>query len=97
MDFTVLVDHGIKIKENEKRAKYLDPARELKNEPNLNVTVTPIVVCALGTVLQVLEKGPDKLELRRIDTIQTIVLQRLARILRNILKIGGNLQLLWFL
>ena len=31
MHFAVLDDHRVKIKENEKRDKYQDPARELKN------------------------------------------------------------------
>ena len=34
MDFAVLVDHRVKIKENEKRDNYLDLARELKNAMN---------------------------------------------------------------
>ena len=31
MDFTVPADHRVKLKENKKRDKYLDLARELKN------------------------------------------------------------------
>ena len=32
MDFTIPVDHRIKLKENEKKDKYLDLARELKKK-----------------------------------------------------------------
>ena len=47
VDFAVLADHRVKLKESEKRDKYLDLARELKNIWNMNVTFTPIVIGAL--------------------------------------------------
>ena len=50
VDFTVLADHRIKLKENEKIDKYLDLARELKKLWNMKVTVIPIVIGALGTL-----------------------------------------------
>ena len=31
MEFAASIDHGVKLKESEKRYKYLDLARELKN------------------------------------------------------------------
>ena len=43
-------DHRVKLKESEKRDKYLDLARGLKKLWNMKVTVIPIVTCALGTV-----------------------------------------------
>ena len=50
MDFAVPADHRVKLKENEKKDKYLDLAKELKKLWNMKVTVIPIVIGALGTV-----------------------------------------------
>ena len=50
VDFTVPADHGIKLKEYEKRDKYLNLARELKKKLwNMQVTIIPIVIGAKGT------------------------------------------------
>ena len=46
----VPADHRIKLKESEKKDKYLVLARELKKLWNMKVTIIPIVVGALGTV-----------------------------------------------
>ena len=50
VDFVHPVDHRVKIKENEKRNDYLDLARELKKLWNMEVTVIPILIGALGMV-----------------------------------------------
>ena len=50
VDFAVPADHRIKLKEYEKKDKYLDLARELKNLCNMQVTIIPIVIGAFGTV-----------------------------------------------
>ena len=50
VDFAVLADHRIKLKECEKKSKYLDLARELKKLWNMKVTIIPIVIGAFGTV-----------------------------------------------
>ena len=50
VDFAVPADHRIKLKECEKKDKYLDFARELKKLWNMQVTNTPIVICVFGTV-----------------------------------------------
>ena len=50
VDFAVPADHRIKLKECEKRDKYLDLARELKKLWNMQVTSIPIVIGAFGTV-----------------------------------------------
>ena len=44
MDFTVLDDHRVKIKENEMRGKYLDLARELKKLWTMMMTVISDVI-----------------------------------------------------
>ena len=42
--FKLLADHWIKLKESEKKDKYLDLARELKKLWNMKVTIIPIVM-----------------------------------------------------
>ena len=41
VDFAVPADHRINLKENEKRDKYLDLAREIKKLRNMKVTIVP--------------------------------------------------------
>ena len=48
MDFAVPADHRVKIKENKKINKYLDLARELKNEGDDDNTVLGSVSKKLG-------------------------------------------------
>ena len=50
VDFAVPADHRIKLKECEKKGKYLDLARELNRLWNMQVTIIPIVIGAFGTV-----------------------------------------------
>ena len=61
-DFAVPADHRIKLKECEKKDKYLDLARELKKLWNMKVTIIPIVIGAFGTVTKGLLKGLEDLE-----------------------------------
>ena len=80
VDFAVPADHRVKLKENEKRVKYLDLARELKKLWNMIVTFIPIVISSLGTVTEGLVKGVEDLEIRgRVETIQTTIQLRSAR------------------
>ena len=72
VDFTVPADHRIKLKEYEKKVKYLDLARELKRIWNMQVTIIPIVIGSFGTVTKGLLKGLKDLEVGlRVETIQT--------------------------
>ena len=57
VDFTVPTDYRIKLKENEKKDKYLDLFRELKNLWNMKATIIPIVIGAFGKVTKGLLKG----------------------------------------
>ena len=57
VDFAVLADDGVKLKESEKKDKYLDLARELKKLRNIQVTIIPILINAFGTVTKGLLKG----------------------------------------
>ena len=87
VDFAVPADHRIKMKECEKRDKYLDLARELKKIWNMKVTVIPIVIGAFGTVTKGLLKDLEDLEIGgRVETIQTTALLKTDRILRRVLE-----------
>ena len=82
--FAVPADNRIKLKECEKKDKYLDLARELKKLWNMQVT---IIIGAFGTVTKGLLKGLEDLEVGgRVETIQTTALLRTARILRRVLE-----------
>ena len=54
-------DHRIRLKECEKKDKYLDLARELKKLWNMRVTIVPIVIGAFGAVSKGLSKGLEDL------------------------------------
>ena len=87
VDFAVPADHRIKLKEYEKKDKYLDFARELKKPWNMKVTIILIVIGAFGTVTKGLLKGLEDLEVGgRVETIHTTTLLRTARILRRVLE-----------
>ena len=85
--FAVPPDHRINLKENGKKDKYLDLARELKKLWNMKVTIVPIVIGALGTITKGLLRGLEYLEIGgRVETIQTTVLVRTASILIRVLE-----------
>ena len=80
MDFAVPADHRVKLKEIEKKDKYLDLSRELKKLGNMKVTVIPIEINA--TVTKGLLKRLENLEIRgQVETIFSTALLRSARIL----------------
>ena len=91
MDFVVPEDHRVKIKENEKKDKYLDLARELKNYLlNLRVTVIPIVISALGMVSKCLLRELEVLEIGgRIETNQNFSITKISQ---NTEKSPGHLR-----
>ncbi len=71
MDFAVPVDHWIKLKEIEKRDKYLDRGKELKKLWNMKVMVIPIVIGAFGTVTKGLMKRLGNLKIKgRVEIIK---------------------------
>ena len=76
-------DHRIKLKECEKKDKYIDLARELKKLWIMKVKIVPIGVGAFGTITKGLLKGLEDLE---VETIQMTALLRTARILRKDLE-----------
>ena len=92
VDFAVPADHRIKLKESEKKDKYLDLARELKKLWNMKVTMALIVIGAFGTITKGLLKGLRDLGVDgRVKTIQMTALLRTARILRRVLETWGDL------
>ena len=93
VDFAVLVDHRIKLKESEKKYKYLNLDRKLKKKLwNTKVIIIPIVIGTFGTVTKGLLKRLEDVEIRgRVETIQTTTLFRTARILRRVLETWGDL------
>ena len=87
VNFAVPADHRIKLKECEKRDKYLDLSRELKKLWNMKVTIIPIVIGVFVTVTKGLPKGLKDLEVGgRVETIQTTALLRTVGILRRVLQ-----------
>ena len=78
-------DHRVKLKEGEKKDKYMGLARELRKLKNMKVTVIPIVIGVLGTVTKGLIQELEDLEIRgRVETIQTTTLLRSTRIPRRV-------------
>ena len=72
VNFAVLADHRIKLKECEKKDKYLDFARKLKKLWNMQMTIILIVIGVFGTVTKGLLKGLEDLEVGgQVETIQT--------------------------
>ena len=92
VDFAVSADHRIKLKECEKKDKYLDLARELKKLWNMKVTIIPIEIDAFRTLTNGLLKSLDDVEVGgRVEIILTTALLRTARILRRFLETWGDL------
>ena len=92
VDFAVPADHRIKLKECEKKDKYLEFDRELKKLWNMQVTITPIVIGAFWTVTKRLLKGLEDLEVGGwVETIQPTTLWWTARILRRVQETWGDL------
>ena len=70
MDFAVLVDHRVKVKECEKRDKYPDLTGELKKLCNMKVMIIPIVIGALGTATKGIIQGLEDLAITgRAETV----------------------------
>ena len=99
VDLAVPADHRIKLKECEKKDKYLNLARELKKLWNMKGTIVPIGIGTFGTITRGLLNGREDLEVGgREETIQMTALLRTAIILRIVLETWGDLlslKLMW--
>ena len=99
VDFDVLANQRVKLKECEKRDKYLDLAGELKKLWIMKLTIIPMVIGALGTVTKGLVQVLEDIEITgREETIKTTVFFFIsARILRRVLETWWDLMSLKFL
>ena len=87
VNFVILADRRVKLKESEQREKYLYLVWKLKKLCNVKEMITTIVIAALGTVIKGLVQGLEDLEIEgRVETVQTTALLRSARILRRVLE-----------
>ena len=92
VDFVVLADYRINLKECEKKNKYFDLARGLKKLWNMKENIRPIVIGAFGTITKRLLKGLENMEVGgRVEIIQMTALLRTVRILRRALETWGDL------
>ena len=86
MNFAVPADHRVKLKESEKKNKYLIEGIEKTVEHESDAFIS-IIIGALGTVVKGLIKELEDLEIRGpVETIQTTGLLRSARIVRRVLE-----------
>ena len=89
VDVAAQAYHKVKLKESEKKDKYLDLARVL--------TFIPIVIGALGTVTKGLINWLEDVEITgRVETFQTSTSLRSVRILRRVQETWGDLLSLKF-
>ena len=88
VDFDILADHRVKLKESEKRDKYLDLVRELEKKP-MEYKSDRDTNCGWYSRYshQCLVQGLKDFEIRGwIETILTTALLKSARILRRVLR-----------
>ena len=64
MNIAVLADQWVKLKESEKRDKYQDFARGMKNLWDMKVMVIPHVIGSLSTATKGLVQGLKDMEIR---------------------------------
>ena len=62
MIYTIPTDQRVKLKESEKKDKYLDLARELKKLWNMKVTIIPILIGVFDTATKSLVKWMEDFE-----------------------------------
>ena len=80
VEFAVSADHGVKLKQREKRYMYRDLARELKKMWNIKAIMLAVVIGGHILVTKGLVQSLEDLEIReRVDTINNITLLRLAK------------------
>ena len=81
------VDYRVKIKENQRRDRYLVFIRQEKKLSIMKVTVIPVVFGALGTDPKGLVREMEEIEIgRRVEAVQIPALLISARILIKIVK-----------
>ena len=87
--FIVPANQKVKLKETEKKDKYLDLARELKETVERESDSDINCNWRDGIVTKGLAQGQEQLEIRgRVETIQTAAFLRSARIPRRVLELA---------
>ena len=88
IDVAIPYDTRVDDKEVEKSEKHLDLARELKNVWNMKVAMFSLVVGAVVTPVEVLQKKLRDIGIEtKITELQKTVLIYTSRILRNVLEV----------
>ena len=90
VDFTVVANHKVKMKEIKKINKYFDLAIELKKLVKVKVTVMPKFIDVLRSEYRGFFFCKEKKNLRKWK-LETIALLRLARFLRSFHNVQGDL------
>ena len=90
VNLAVPVDFRVKIKEIEKRDKYLDLARELKMLWNMKVTVIPMIMVRSERFLKNFSKETRRAENRK--TCRDHLNYRIIKISQNTEKSPGDLR-----
>ena len=94
LEFAIQVDHNVKIRENEKRDKYRDHAREL--EKNYRNYLKLILIRSVNDMFDTIPKSFEKVELEleirgQVETIEITALLKSAWKLRKVRKNLGIL------
>ena len=88
IDIAVPKDHRVKEKHAEKIQKYVDLAGVIRIEHNVETSIVPIIVGALGAIPVELEKYLNELDLPDVSgSIQISTITSTARILRDVLSL----------
>ena len=88
IDIAVPKDHRVKEKHAEKIQKYVDLAGVIRIEHNVETSIVPIIVGALGTIPVELEKYLNELDLPDVSgSIQISTITSTVRILRDVLSL----------
>ena len=92
VDLALPADLRLKVKESEKKDRYLEFARELKRLWKLKVTIMPVIFGLLSRITKEIAKRLEELKIRaRVETNHTTMSLRSARILWRILETSGDL------
>ena len=98
VNFVLPADQRIKLKDSEKRDKYVDLAREQKTLWNMKVTVISNVIDALSTVTKGLVHGPENLGKKSTSGDHPDYSIKIDQNTERLLETWGNLlsfKLLW--
>ena len=88
VDVTVLQDHHVVMKQNEKTDKHLELAKKARTENQMKVVIIPIIIGAMGKTPKRLKNHISTLGIPdTVGSAQTSVLIRTKKLLRNVLSL----------